>query len=177
MPPGSAARTPASTPGAEPGAAERHAPRVADRDPVGAEDLREQRRAGVPRTSTAISSGATPSRISSSTSAPTISASARSPPASSSRTAPLGARCSPAGLEQAALEVMQRGPRDAGVVVGALGQLDHLRARSELLHRRGAAGQRVAPGLVGQRDADLGAGEPRERVDRVELRRVSSSKP
>ena len=56
-------------------------------------------------------------------------------------------------------------------MVGALGQLDHLRARRELLHRRGAAGERVAPGLVGQRDADLGPGEPRERVDRVELRR------
>ena len=56
-------------------------------------------------------------------------------------------------------------------MVGALGQLDHLCARGELLHRRGAAGERVPPGLVGQRDADLGLGEPRERVDRVELRR------
>ena len=66
--------------------------------------------------------------------------------------------------------MVEGGPGEPGVVVGALGQLDDLRARSELLHRRGAARQRVAAGLVGQRDADLGAGEPRERVDRVELR-------
>ena len=66
------------------------------------------------RTSTAMSSRAIPSRSSSSTEAPTSSASARSPPASSSRTAPLGETRRRGGLEQRALEVVERAARVFG---------------------------------------------------------------
>ena len=124
-----------------------------------------------------MSSAATPSRISSSTSAPTISASARSPPASSSRTAPFGARRSRAGLEQPALEVVQRRPRGARVVLGALGQLDDLPERRELVDRRRAAGQRVAPRLVGQRHPDVGLASRDSVSTASSCARVSSSKP
>ena len=148
-----------------------------DRDPVGAEDLREQRGAAVAahehrdllrRHAVAHQLehlGADDLRLGA------LAARLQQPHRA------VGRALLAAGLEQAALEVVQGGPGEAGVVVGALGQLDHLGARGELLHRGRAAGERVAPRLVGQRDADLGLGEPRERVHGVELRRVRSSKP
>ena len=49
--------------------------------------------------------------------------------------------------------------------------------RSERLERRGAPGERRAARLVGQRHGHLGADDAAERLDRVELQRVRSSKP
>ena len=128
-PPGSAARAAREHAGAEPGARERHAPRVPDRDPVGAEDLGEQRRAARPadehrdllrRDAVAHQLehlGADELRLGA------LAAGLQQPHRAVGR--PLLA----AGLEQAALEVVQGGAGRAGVVIGALGQLDHLRAR------------------------------------------------
>ena len=83
------------------------------------------------------------------------------------RRAPVGRR-----LEQRALEVVQRAAGARGVVLGALRQVDHLGGdRPQLLDRRGAAGERDAARLVGQREADVGLGVPAQRLDGVALRR------
>ena len=89
------------------------------------------------------------------------------------RVDPLGLR-----LEQLALEVVKRGPRIRVVVLRGRRQLDHaLGERSELLDHLGARLQRDAPGLVGQRDRDLGADDTRKGFNRVALERVQIVEP
>ena len=156
--------------GAEPRPRQRHPPRPRHRDPVGAQHLREQRRrprapyehgdvlGGHPVAHQLEHLGADDLGL--------RALAARLEEAHGAvRRTPLGG-----GLEQPALEMVQRRPRGAGVVLGALGQLDDLPQRRELVDGRGAPGQRVAPRLVRERDPDIGFGQPRQRLDRVELR-------
>ena len=117
-----------------------------------------------------MSSGSTPSPISSSTSAATSSASARSPPASSSRTAPLGGRRTAPGSNSSRSRWCSAARAAGRVVLGAVvQQLVALGQRLEELDRRRPARERRPPGLVGERDADVGV--PGQRLDRVALER------
>ncbi len=80
---------------------------------------------------------------------------------------PLGA-----GLEQRALEVVQHPSRAGRVVLVLGGQLAHvLGERPQFLHRLRAGDQRLVARLVGERDGDGDADDPRERLDRVTLQR------
>ena len=75
------------------------------------------------------------------------------------------------GLEQGALEVMQRRAGGRRVVLRALGQVDDVGERAQLLDRRGAAGEGDAAGLVGQRHDHVRRAVAGQRLDRVALRR------
>ena len=74
------------------------------------------------------------------------------------------------GLEQRALEVVERAAGARRVVLGA-GLEQHVLARERLeqLDRRRAAGERGAARLVRERDGDGGVGVADERLDQVEL--------
>ena len=75
-------------------------------------------------------------------------------------------------LEEAALEVVQRGARGRRVVLGAGGEHAVLDALAvELGERRRAAGERHPAGLVGERQRHVGAGRG-ERLDGVVLQRL-----
>ncbi len=157
---------------AEPRARERHAPVVAHRDPVAGQHLGEQRgRAGVAAQqhrdlrrldplahelqhgrADQLRLGALPAGL--------------EQPHRAVRRAAHGL-----GLEQRPLEVVQRGAGRGRVVLRPLRQLDDLGERPQLLHGRGAAGERDPAGLVRQRDEHVGAGVTRERLDGVALDR------
>ena len=77
------------------------------------------------------------------------------------------------GLEQPALERVQRDPGAGLVVLVERRQLEHpRRQRGQLRHSLRARAQRIATRLVRQRHRHLDADHPRERLDRVALERV-----
>ena len=81
---------------------------------------------------------------------------------------PVGRDAAGAGLEQAALEVVERRAGGGGVVLGAVGQqFVAVGERFEQLDGRRPAGERRPPGLVGERDAHLGVAG--QRLDGVAL--------
>ena len=81
---------------------------------------------------------------------------------------PVGRDAAGAGLEQAALEVVERCAGGGRVVLGAVGQqFVAVGERFEQLDRRRPAGERRPPGLVGERNAHLGVAG--QRLDGVVL--------
>ena len=158
--------------GAEPRARERDAAVVADRDPVAGEHLGEERgRAGVaaqqhgdvrrldPLAHQLEHGGADELGLG------TLSAGLEQPHRA------VGREPDRLGLEQRALQVVQRGARPGRVVLRALRQRHDLGQRAQLLDRGGAAGERDAAGLVGERDEHVDARVAHERLDGVALDR------
>ncbi len=77
------------------------------------------------------------------------------------------------GLEQAPLEVVQHRARTRRVMLAERRQLDHpLGERAKLLDGFGPHRQGRTPGLVGERDRDLGPHHPSQRLDRVAFQPV-----
>ena len=81
-------------------------------------------------------------------------------------------RAFPARLEEAALQVAQRGPRGVGIVAGRGCDDDVLaRPRQQRLEGRRALGKRNPARLEGERHRDGRIEDARKRLDRIELER------